>query len=220
MHCIVVWGSSKNSRWFEVEIVWNLNQGSTHPQRNGQCKHFNCNLHLQRRRGSGEVLRGIIEVVFAYNTSEYSSTGYTEYLMFGCILNLPVDILLVVAHKEFNKTADEWIYTCQRQFKVFFEVRLYEVLIHSQCITKNPNYPFGGSWQLCRGEWQCMQRLEIESHSPLHGKGLCMRVRWSTGENSPSRISTRFRTCDCQCHTSSQGGGLRYCSSGWFLSSQ
>lgn len=42
------------------------------------------------------------------------------FLVFGRILNLPVDILLVVGHRAFNWTAKEWIFAHTWRFKGFF----------------------------------------------------------------------------------------------------
>lgn len=57
------------------------------------------------------------EVVFAYNTSEHASTGYTPYfLMFGQCPNLPIDVLLGM-EEQFSGTVDDWVQEHQRRLQ-------------------------------------------------------------------------------------------------------
>ncbi|KAJ8377727.1 hypothetical protein AAFF_G00254610 [Aldrovandia affinis] len=88
---------------------------------NGQCERFNRTLHdLLRTLPPNKKRRWVEhlpEVVFAYNTTEHASTGYTPYhLMFGRSPNLPIDILFGV-EDNFSGTVDDWVQEHQRRLQ-------------------------------------------------------------------------------------------------------
>ena len=83
-----------------------------HPEGNGQCERFNRTMHdclrtlpLEKKRKWPEFLP---ELVFAYNCTPHSTTGYSPYyLFFGREPTLPVDHLFGSAsHIE---ECEEWI---------------------------------------------------------------------------------------------------------------
>lgn len=83
-------------------------------QSNGQCERFNRTLHNLLRTLSPSKKRRwveyLLEVFFAYNTTEHASTGYCPYfLVFGHLPKLPVGILFGVGPTDSTETVDEWV---------------------------------------------------------------------------------------------------------------
>ena len=125
---------SDQGKCFEAEVVrhlckfYNIKQSRTtpyHPQGNGQCERFNRTLHDLLRTLPPNKKRRWVEhlpdVVFAYNTTEHASTGYTPYyLQFGFSPNLPVDILLGV-ECDFAGTVDDWVTEHQGRLLAAYE---------------------------------------------------------------------------------------------------
>ncbi len=126
---------SDQGRCFEAEVVRNLckmygiRQSRTtpyHPQGNGQCERFNRTLHNLLRTLSPSKKRRWVEylpeVVFAYNTTEHASTGYSPYFwVFGQSPKLPVDILFGVTQPDVTETVDEWVVGHQERFKEAYQ---------------------------------------------------------------------------------------------------
>ena len=96
-----------------------------HPEGNGQCERFNRTMHdrlrtlpLEKKRKWPEFLP---ELVFAYNCTPHSTTGYSPYyLFFGREPTLPVDHLFgSTSHTE---DCEEWITEHQERLEQAFRL--------------------------------------------------------------------------------------------------
>lgn len=101
-----------------------------HPEGNGQCERFNRTLHDLLRTLPQEKKRKwphyLPQVLYAYNTTEHQSTGYSPYeLMFGQKAHLPVDFLLGVPPGDpIPRSAQDWVDEHQQ--------RLSSVYLHAK----------------------------------------------------------------------------------------
>ena len=86
-----------------------------HPEGNGQCERFNRTLHDLLRTLPQEKKKKwpkyLPQVLYAYNTTDHQSTGYSPYeLMFGQKAQLPVDFLLGASQEEpTSRSAEDWM---------------------------------------------------------------------------------------------------------------
>ncbi|RXN37172.1 Transposon Ty3-I Gag-Pol poly [Labeo rohita] len=115
---------SDQGRCFEAGIVqqlckvYGIQKSRTtafHPQGNGQCERFNRTLHdllqalpWEKKLRWDEYLH---EVVFAYNTTENATTGFSPFfLMFGRSPDLPIDHLLFGGCRRREEgTTETWV---------------------------------------------------------------------------------------------------------------
>ncbi|KAL2098256.1 hypothetical protein ACEWY4_007463 [Coilia grayii] len=128
---------SDQGRNFESDLIRNLcklygvEKSRTtpyHPEGNGQCERFNRTMHdllrtlptVKKRRWP----QRLPQVLFAYNTTVHSSTGYSPYeLMFGRRPYLPVDALLGLPEQNAEDGAvDDWVQEHQEHLAVAYEL--------------------------------------------------------------------------------------------------
>jgi transposase InsO family protein len=95
-----------------------------HPEGNGQCERFNRTMHGLLRSLPAERKRRwpdfLPELVYAYNATPHSSTGYAPYyLMYGRDAKLPIDFLLLGFPEDFSAETgvSEWLSTHQKRLR-------------------------------------------------------------------------------------------------------
>lgn len=101
-----------------------------HPEGNGQCERFNRTLHDLLRTLPQEKKnkwpQHLPQVLYAYNTTDHQSTGYSPYeLMFGQKAQLPVDFLLGKSPEELiSRSAKDWVDVHQKHLSsVYLHVK-------------------------------------------------------------------------------------------------
>ena len=100
-----------------------------HPDGNGRCKRFNRTLNdMLRKMPSDKKSKWsqfLPEVVYEYNASPHSSTGYSPYyLFFGCEPKLPVDHPLGLDNDDdeegIGEMTNDWVATHYRRLEEVF----------------------------------------------------------------------------------------------------
>ena len=100
-----------------------------HPEGNGQCERFNRTLHDRLRTLSTMKKRRwpdyLPELVYSYNCTPYSTTGYAPYyLFFGREPKMPIDHLLGVTEDiDYSSgTIDEWVADHYKRLHAAFQI--------------------------------------------------------------------------------------------------
>lgn len=99
-----------------------------HPEGNGQCERFNKTMHDRLKTLAPEKKNKwpqfLPELVYAYNCTPHSSTGYTPYyLFFGRDPILPIDHMLqAVDQEDGSQCVEEWITEHQERLNTAFKL--------------------------------------------------------------------------------------------------
>ncbi|CAG2247533.1 unnamed protein product [Mytilus edulis] len=127
---------SDQGRNFESDVIcqlcklYQISRSRTtpyHPEGNAQCERFNRTLHNLLKSLSPDKKKHwpkyLPELVFSYNVSQNSTTGYSPYyLLFGRSPKLPIDFLLGTNQTdETDQSLDEWIIAHQNRLRYAYE---------------------------------------------------------------------------------------------------
>ena len=126
---------SDNGRSFENDLINSLcslygikktRTSPYHAAANGQCERFNRSMHNLLRTLEDEKKKRwtdhLPELVYAYNCTPHSSTGFAPYFLFmGHQPRLPIDFMLGTPAHEPEKQMDEWVTIHQKKLHSAFE---------------------------------------------------------------------------------------------------
>ena len=116
---------------YELCKVYGITKSRTapyHPEGNGQCERFSRTMHDRLRPLAPEKKRKwpefLPELVYAYNCTPHSSTGYSPYyLFFGRDPVLPIDHMLqTVEQEDGSGCVEEWIIEHQERLDTAFKL--------------------------------------------------------------------------------------------------
>ena len=98
-----------------------------HPEGNGQCERFNRTLHDRLRTLPADKKRKwpeyLPELIYAYNCTPHSSTGYSPYyLFFGREPKLPIDHVLGLGGGKQEFEVEEWVTEHQQRLSQAFKL--------------------------------------------------------------------------------------------------
>ena len=98
-----------------------------HPEGNGQCERFNRTLHDRLRSLPADKKRKwpeyLPELIYAYNCTPHSSTGYSPYyLFFGREPKLPIDHVLGLGGVKQEFEVEEWVTEHQQRLSQAFKL--------------------------------------------------------------------------------------------------
>ncbi|KAK3737241.1 hypothetical protein QZH41_010870 [Actinostola sp. cb2023] len=115
----------------ELCTVYGITKSRTapyHPEGNGQCERFNRTMHDRLRTLAPKSKRKwpefLPELIYAYNCTPHSSTGYSPYyLFFGREPILPIDYMLQsVGQEDGSGCIEEWINEHQNRLDTAFKI--------------------------------------------------------------------------------------------------
>ena len=138
-----------------------------HPQGNGQCERFNRTLHDLLRSLPPEKKRHwpkhLSELVFAYNTTPHSSTGYSPYfLMFGRNPHLPLDSLLGEIEEAPHENLEEWLATHQERLRDAYQHAGDN--LHAAAEERKTHAPCPNATELTRGTRVYLRNHHLGRH--------------------------------------------------------